>query len=156
MRGSRSAITWRPGGLRAASDGPEWIPAEGRTGYLNGNRVVEEPNPFGRLIRSLFKKKLVLQVDEEETLLETPDEVYDAIISKFFKEKRYSIRNNMIRVSIKLFVIDKSGEHPSSCGWIVLIPDGDPGRMTPREPWIANSMIWFDQDQILPDPLDIS
>ena len=151
----RKFITWRPGGLRAASDGDGWIPAEGRTGFLNGNRVIEEPNPFGRLIRSLFSKNLSLQIDEEPNMLNTPDEVYDAIMTKFFKEKSYELKKSGIKISITLFVIDNSGDHPASCGWIILVPNGTPGRMTSRETWIVNSDIRLEDHQSSMDALDI-
>lgn len=155
MMKNQNSITWRPGGLRAASDRDGWIPAEGRTGFLNGNRVVEEPNPFGRLIRSLFKKNLSLQIDEEPNILNTPDAVYDAIMTKFFKEQRLSHQKMSLKIRITLFVVDTNGEHPEARGWIILMPDGNPGRMTSRETWIVNSDLRLNDFQVSTDALDI-
>jgi len=49
-------ITWRIGGLRSASSSFLWKPEEGMTGFVNGRRWIEEPNPLSVLSRNLFAR----------------------------------------------------------------------------------------------------
>ena len=55
-------ITWRIGGLRSSSAFRDWNSNEGQTGFVNGNRWIEEPNPLSLLSKDLFSQGYLASV----------------------------------------------------------------------------------------------
>ena len=80
MAGVKRRITWRVGGLRAASVGSAWNPAEGWTGFVDGRRWIEEPNRFSVLGRKLFALNCQAYVDGEDHPCLSYESMMDAII----------------------------------------------------------------------------
>ena len=62
-------IVWRRGGLRTAS--AHWNSEEGWTGFLDGNRFVEEPNSFSIVSKKLFSDGYCAYVSFSDPILET-------------------------------------------------------------------------------------
>jgi hypothetical protein len=81
-----SVITWRPGGLKRSAEFMTWNAALGRTGFVNGRRVIEEPNHFSTIAREMFEKGFFSlfhgssYANDLDTLMEqvwvTPDETF--------------------------------------------------------------------------------
>jgi len=113
-------IVWRKGGLRSASTGSAWVEQDGLTGFIDGTRRIEEPNPV-----SLFSKKL-------------HDAGYTSSIDNEFFADHYALMDGIVRHSatnkeVKVLWF-KSGEEDV---WAVFEIAGK--RLTPREQWVTKS-----------------
>lgn len=113
-------ITWRIGGSRSASIDSAWKDQAGCTGFIDGNRRIEEPNPF-----SLFSKQLF-------------EEGYTASIGSEYFADHYALMGGIVHHSasdgeIKVLWF-KSGELDV---WACFDIRGK--RLTPRETWVTKA-----------------
>lgn len=113
-------IIWRTGGLRSASTGLAWKERDGWTGFIDGNRRIEEPNPF-----SLFSKQLL----SEGYIPSINDEYFADHYALMEGIVRHSATNQEIKV-----VWFKSGELDV---WVFFDIRGK--RLTPRETWVTKA-----------------
>lgn len=113
-------ITWRIGGLRSASTGDVWKLEDGWTGFIDGTRRIEEPNPFSIFSKGLFEQAYTSKINTEYFLDHCA--LMDGIV-------RHSIRDGEICVTWF-----KSSEMD-----VCVHLDIKGRRLTPRETWVTNS-----------------
>ena len=117
-----SRVTWRIGGARRSGD-LQWNSAMGWTGFINGRRSIEEPNPLSVVSRKLFDDGYVCSVDMEDSYFTDHVSMIDAVL-------RAAIHLKVVHV--RWF---KGGVETQDF-WCLLRPVG---RMTPYDTWIIES-----------------
>jgi len=128
-----AGVTWRIGGLRSASSGSTWDPRKAFTGFWNGTRKFEEPNPFSILDEHLFASGYRAYVSEDYSFVTSHRALIDVVM--FCSEMQPTI-----------YVV---WHPPAGSGnkiyWAFINPSL---RVTPRETWVVNSnlSITIDED----------
>jgi hypothetical protein len=134
-------VTWRIGGLRSSSQSERWIPEDGRTGFINGTRTIEEPNPLSIAIRSQLSMGAKASVDfTVSNLLNTPDEIIEQILATHFLQNDSHAPIMLCFIpyvwhsSLIVDTIEDSDIALLPHMWVL-----PKGRMTSRESWIVSS-----------------
>lgn len=116
-------ITWRTGGARRSSD-HNWDRSRGRTGFIDGRRIIEEPNDFSIISHKMFDLGCKALIGFEEYAYDH-DSLMEMVMSHD-RENFIVVFWGMHRGGI--FYIDKS----------VRLKPRD--RMTPNENWVYLSV----------------
>lgn len=117
-----SRVTWVRGGARRSSD-LDWDGSLGWTGFVDGRRCIEEPNPLSVASRKLFNDGYVCSVDMEDSYFTDHVSMIDAVL-------RAAIHLKVVHVQWFKGGVETQGF------WCILRPVG---RMTPHETWITES-----------------
>lgn len=115
---------WRRGGLRR-SCGP-WDSQVGKTAFYPAgphylHRIIEEPNPFSLVARSLMANGFLAKVDGFEYSISSYEDMIDHILHQ-------GSTQDVIYVEI-------------GPEWFLLKPDPPFRRMTPQETWLVDSSV---------------
>jgi hypothetical protein len=117
-----SRVTWVRGGARRSSD-LDWDGSLGWTGFVDGRRCIEEPNPLSVASRKLFNDGYVCSVDMEDSYFTDHVSMIDAVLRAAIHIDPVLVRWFRSGVEVQDF-------------WCLLRPVG---RMTPHETWITES-----------------
>ena len=117
-----SRVTWVRGGARRSAD-RDWDVSLGWTGFVDGRRCIEEPNPLSSVSRKLFSEGYVCSVDMEDSYFTDHVSMIDAVLRAI---------THIDPVHVRWF----KGGNESQDFWCLLRPVG---RMTPHETWIIES-----------------
>ena len=115
---------WVRGGLRR-SCGP-WDPEVGKTVFYPAGlhylqRIIEEPNPFSVVARSLMASGYLAKVDGFEYMLSSYEDMIDHVLHQ-------GAIQDLVHLEI-------------GTEWFLLRPDPPFRRMTPHETWLLDSSV---------------
>lgn len=120
-------IIWRPGGLRRSTDF-YWDRLEGWTGFFKNVRMIEEPNPLTKILKSYIHSGYIAMVGNHPDPIDNHRDIYEHIL--------YQSECSTDRVVMMHFAPEGGPYKFVGKNWLGLLPDG---RMTPHQTWIVAS-----------------
>ena len=112
-------VWWRQGGIRRTC-GP-WNPADGKTGFYQGRRIIEEPNALSVALRGVIQNGGCISVSGK--MYSCYEDVIDAIVQERPRSEEVAV------------LVYPNGLEDKFFG-MILRPEG---RMTPLESWVVSS-----------------